>query len=116
MKPASELPPVQNPFDDFEDRNPMAGIEDETREYYLKYLEDRPEGSKGEPIPLKDFAPEFIRENAAEGGRMLNPMPTDHGPGILEFLYLKKILTGDKKLIKEWEKTLTDAVKKKRHD
>ena len=70
MKPASELPPVQNPFDDFEDRNPMAGIEDETREYYLKYLEDRPEGSKGKPIPLKDFAPEFIRENAAEGGRM----------------------------------------------
>ena len=70
MKPASKLPPVQNPFDDFEDRNPMAGIADETREYYLKYLEDRPEGSKGEPIPLKDFAPEFIRENAADGGRM----------------------------------------------
>jgi len=50
--------------------NAFTGIEDETREYYLKYLEDRPEGSKGKPIPLKDFAPEFIRENAAEGGRM----------------------------------------------
>jgi len=81
MKPASELPPVQNPFDDFEDRNPMAGIEDETREYYLKYLEDRPEGSKGEPIPLKDFAPEFIRENAAEGGRMLNAVQMGEAMG-----------------------------------
>ena len=50
--------------------NAFTGIEDETREYYLKYLKDRPEGSKGKPIPLKDFAPEFIRENAAEGGRM----------------------------------------------
>ena len=48
--------------------NAFTGIEDETREYYLKYLEDRPEGSKGKPIPLKDFAPEFIRENAADGG------------------------------------------------
>ena len=66
--PASELPPKENPYKDFEDRNPMAGIEDETREYYLKYLEDRPEGSKGKPIPLKTFAPEFIKENAADGG------------------------------------------------
>jgi len=81
MKPASELPPVQNPFDDFEDRNPMAGIEDETREYYLKYLEDRPEGSKGEPIPLKDFAPEFIRENAADGGQMVKPNADGSRPG-----------------------------------
>ena len=66
--PASELPVPENPYKDFEDRNPMAGIEDETREYYLKYLEDRPEGSKGKPIPLKTFAPEFIKENAADGG------------------------------------------------
>ena len=68
--PASELPVPENPYKDFEDRNPMAGIEDETREYYLKYLEDRPEGSKGKPIPLKTFAPEFIKENAADGGLM----------------------------------------------
>jgi len=40
--PASELPPKENPYKDFEDRNPMAGIEDETRDYYLKYLKDRP--------------------------------------------------------------------------
>ena len=68
--PASELPPKENPYKDFEDRNPMAGIEDETRDYYLKYLKDRPEGSKGKPIPLKNFAPEFIKENAADGGMM----------------------------------------------
>ena len=60
--PASELPVPENPYKDFEDRNPMAGIEDETRDYYLKYLKDRPEGSKGKPIPLKTFAPEFIKE------------------------------------------------------
>ena len=36
--PASELPPKENPYKDFEDRNPMAGIEDETRDYYLKYF------------------------------------------------------------------------------
>ena len=68
--PASELPPKENPYKDFEDRNPMAGIEDETRDYYLKYLKDRPEGSKGKPIPLKNFAPAFIKENAADGGLM----------------------------------------------
>ena len=61
--PASELPPKENPYKDFEDRNPMAGIEDETRNYYLKYLKDRPEnarGGKDKIIPLKTFAPAFI--------------------------------------------------------
>ena len=71
--PASELPVPENPYKDFEDRNPMAGIEDETREYYLKYLKDRPEnarGGKNKIIPLKNFAPAFIKENAADGGMM----------------------------------------------
>ena len=71
--PASELPPKENPYKDFEDRNPMAGIEDETRDYYLKYLKDRPEnarGGKNKIIPLKTFAPAFIKENAANGGMM----------------------------------------------
>ena len=71
--PASELPPKENPYKDFEDRNPMAGIEDETRDYYLKYLKDRPEnarGGKDKIIPLKTFAPAFIKENAANGGMM----------------------------------------------
>ena len=71
--PASELPPKENPYKDFEDRNPMAGIEDETRDYYLKYLKDRPENAKGgknKIIPLKTFAPAFIKENAANGGMM----------------------------------------------
>ena len=71
--PASELPPKENPYKDFEDRNPMAGIEDETRNYYLKYLKDRPEnarGGKDKIIPLKTFAPAFIKENAADGGLM----------------------------------------------
>ena len=73
LLPASELPPKENPYKDFEDRNPMAGIEDETREYYLKYLKDRPEnarGGKNKIIPLKNFAPAFIKENAADGGLM----------------------------------------------
>ena len=54
-------------------KNSMAGIEDETREYYLKYLKDRPEnarGGKNKIIPLKNFAPAFIKENAADGGLM----------------------------------------------
>jgi len=71
--PASELPPKENPYKEFEDRNLMTGIEDETREYYLKYLEDRPENAKGgknKIIQLKDFAPAFIKENAADGGLM----------------------------------------------
>jgi len=118
MKPASELPPVQNPFDDFEDRNPMAGIEDETREYYLKYLEDRPEGSKGKPIPLKDFAPEFIRENAAEGGRMgfsdgLSALSFGKEQNIFTPLSFQKILgaAGQKKNPQSY-KIIVDALKK----
>ena len=38
--PASEVPVPENPYKDFEDRNLIAGIEDETRDYYLKYLKD----------------------------------------------------------------------------
>ena len=98
--------------------NAFTGIEDETREYYLKYLEDRPEGSKGKPIPLKDFAPEFIRENAAEGGRMgfsdgLSALSFGKEQNIFTPLSFQKILgaAGQKKNPQSY-KIIVDALKK----
>ena len=70
---------------------------------------DRPQQSLD-----KDMFVDFNERNPMmDGGMLVQPSADGSRPGYNGTPLSKKILTADKKLIKEWEKTLTDAVKKK---
>ena len=88
--PASELPPKENPYKDFEDRNPISElpsddkmayvpgdsytsqVQDEMYDHYKKYKlmrGNQPKGSQPtKAIPFKLFRELFFKENLAEGG------------------------------------------------
>ena len=74
--PASELPPKEDPYKDFMDRNPMADASndegyldsrlDEMLKAYQDYLSSA--GGSKKVIPLNVFASTYAKENFKDGG------------------------------------------------